>query len=439
MVFKWCVVLAALSGPALADEQVQAANSAASSSAGAQKHVEQSGSSDELQQLKEQQRRLQERLQQLEQEVANTSAPPQVQAANQYNPAIGLILNGRWLSTSLEPVPDHFSGFPLPEETGIGEPGLLLGESELNLTGNVDDKFYASATIAFSDEGATVEEAYLETLEMPWDMTVKFGRFLSSVGYLNGRHSHTDDFATRPLVYDAFFGGGYGDDGVSVQWLAPTDVFWETGIELLRGGAFPAAGAANSGNGALTAHSHWGGDLGDSHSWRAGVSWMSVKADQRTDATGSTLFDGDSTLWGVDFVWKWAPHGNPTTINAKVQGEWFRRREKGFFAQGANVLQDSLEQSGGYLQAVYQFRRQWRTGVRYDWLKGDRPATVLQGSYWDTLGHGPERWSWMLDWSNSEFSRLRLQYSRDRSDLRSGDVWTVQYIAAFGAHPAHSF
>jgi hypothetical protein len=45
----------------------------------------------------------------------------------------------------------------------------------------------------------------------------------------------------------------------------------------------------------------------------------------------------------------------------------------------------------------------------------------------------------MFDWSNSEFSRIRLQYSQDKSSTDSADLWLLQYIAAFGAHGAHSF
>lgn len=46
----------------------------------------------------------------------------------------------------------------------------------------------------------------------------------------------------------------------------------------------------------------------------------------------------------------------------------------------------------------------------------------------------------MVDWSPSEFSRLRLQLARDKS--RSGEadnqLW-LQYIMSLGAHGAHKF
>ena len=46
----------------------------------------------------------------------------------------------------------------------------------------------------------------------------------------------------------------------------------------------------------------------------------------------------------------------------------------------------------------------------------------------------------MIDWTNSEFSRLRLQYSRETlaADERDSQIM-LQYIMSLGAHPAHTF
>lgn len=45
----------------------------------------------------------------------------------------------------------------------------------------------------------------------------------------------------------------------------------------------------------------------------------------------------------------------------------------------------------------------------------------------------------MLDYSRSEFSRIRLQYNRDESASKADDQWFVQYIVSMGAHGAHRF
>ncbi len=45
----------------------------------------------------------------------------------------------------------------------------------------------------------------------------------------------------------------------------------------------------------------------------------------------------------------------------------------------------------------------------------------------------------MLDWTNSEYSRIRLQLDHNNLNGNTENVWILQYIAAFGAHGAHSF
>jgi hypothetical protein len=46
----------------------------------------------------------------------------------------------------------------------------------------------------------------------------------------------------------------------------------------------------------------------------------------------------------------------------------------------------------------------------------------------------------MVDWSASEFSRIRLQLAQDksRSDATDNEVF-LQYIVSLGAHGAHKF
>ena len=45
--------------------------------------------------------------------------------------------------------------------------------------------------------------------------------------------------------------------------------------------------------------------------------------DERTGTTN--LFNGDTRIYGVDFVYKWAPNGNPKYRNFKFVAEWFHR------------------------------------------------------------------------------------------------------------------
>lgn len=394
------------------------------------------------------------RLQRLESGAVPAPADPSQATADALNPAISLVLNGRLSALSEDPATYALPGFALGPDVGPGERGFSLGESELWFSANIDPNLYGSLTLALAPAGRAtevdLEEAYLQTLTLPYGLTFKAGRFNSRIGYLNEFHPHADDFADRPLPYRALFAnsagdeGVYADDGAQLRWLAPTDFFLELGAELFRGESFPAGGAANHGKGASTLFVHIGGDAGPSHAWRAGVSRL--RAEARARATGAEaapdLFTGTSSVNGVDFVWKWAPQGNPAITNFKLQAEYFTRDEDGEFdpASSGVPFPYSGEQRGWYAQAVYQFMPRWRMGLRFDRLNASAVDAALAGTVLDNRGHAPQRASAMLDFSGSEFSRLRFQYNRDesRADARDNQ-WTLQYIVSLGAHGAHAF
>ncbi len=203
-----------------------------------------------------------------------------------------------------------------------------------------------------------------------------------------------------------------------------------------------------------------GGDIGDSSAWQGGLSALSAEVHDRASATSPpdtvAAFSGDSDLYVADFVYKWAPAGNPDQRNLKLQTEFFYRREQGDVALreggSAALLGYKGRQSGWYAQAVYQFVAHWRAGLRYDRLTADNRLQVLETSGFSSSadaiaksgfadrGHDPQRWSFMLDWSPSEFSRIRAQYNRDESRANaSDDQWTLQYIMTLGSHGAHLF
>ncbi len=365
--------------------------------------------------------------------------------SNAFNPAISLILDGKLAGLSKDPATYALPGFALGAETGPGDKGFRLGESELVMSANVDDKFYGQFTAALTAENTTeVEEAFFETLDLGKGFTVRGGRFLSGVGYLNSVHAHAWDFADQPLVYRAMLANQYKDDGAQLRWVAPTDLFMEFGAEVFRGGNFPAGGAAENGKGTHAVFARFGGDVGTDHAWRVGLSRLKAKSARRstTHNSATDLFTGTSELTGVDFVWKWAPNGNPKERNLKLQAEYFTRDEDGTFdpASAGTPFAYRGKQKGWYAQTVYQFMPRWRVGLRLDKLTSDSVNTALAGSALDNQGHSPKRRSLMLDYSNSEFSRLRFQVNRDESRLNEKDTQLyLQYIMSLGAHGAHSF
>jgi hypothetical protein len=214
----------------------------------------------------------------------------------------------------------------------------------------------------------------------------------------------------------------------------------------------PNSDPNKNGTGAWSVFAHVGGDV-----WRAGVSFLRVSPEDRAfedfDSFGGTTvqsFSGESELWIADFVGKWG--------NLKLQAEYFRRKESGdltYDDSGGSAVFGTLvgsyesTQSGWYAQAVYRFLPQWRAGYRYDRLDH---GTVSNGIVDSGLGltaadfpllmteHNPTKHTVMVDWSPTEFSRVRLQFAQDKS--RAGitdDQVVLQYILSLGAHGAHPF
>jgi hypothetical protein len=385
---------------------------------------------------------------------------------NAFNPAISAILQGSANSYSLDPDDYAVSGFQLGGEAGLPPQGLTLDETELVISASVDPLFYGQTTIALhedeQDTEVEIEEAYVDTLALPAGAGLRFGRFFSDIGYLNHIHPHAWDFHDAPLGYRALLNKQYYDTGVQVSWVAPTDLYLRLGGETLRGNRFPAGKADRTIGNSQSLFAKVGGDVGSSHSWQAGLSYLWVNALDR-DSSGhshgggdgtSDSFTGDSNLAIADFVWKWAPNGNPRNRNLTLQTELFYRDEDGrdkFSEDGDTaVLRYDGTQKGLYAQAVYRFLPRWRIGTRFDWLSADNdlkvlnpggldPEEVLQETALNNDDHNPTRWSLMTDWSPSEFSRLRLQYNRDRSRDVTDNQWSLQYIMSLGAHGAHEF
>jgi hypothetical protein len=382
------------------------------------------------------------------------AAAPTANAATAFNPEISLILDGRY-ARQADIAARRITGF-LPDGSGAGTTrGFLADDSELVFAANIDPYFRGYFNAVLNDGVVGVEEAWFQTLALGSGLTLKGGRFRSGIGYQNEQHPHAWDFATNNLMYEALFGEGYGNDGLQLKWVAPTERFTELGAEIGRGAGFPGTDRNRNGIGSYALYGHVGDDVGDSHSWRAGLSYLRTRANDRAGVLGdfagndvNTAFSGKTGTWLADFVWKWAPLGNPTVNNFKFAAEVFRRRETGdLLCDGAGSLCTGgvtgayrATQYGGYAQAVYQFMPRWRTGYRYERLGTQSLDFGANDANLPRPDFHPTRHALMVDYSPSEFSRLRLQYSRDRAMAEQDDnQWVVQYIFSLGSHGAHAF
>jgi hypothetical protein len=400
------------------------------------------------------------------QAAVQASSRPQAESA--LNPGISAILNGVYTNLKQDPNTFRINGFvPTMGAVGPGKRGLSLGESELGFSANIDHNFRGSliASIAPDSNRIGVEEATIQTIGLSNGFAIKAGRFFSAAGYQNQIHAHNWDFTDAPLASKVFLGNRLSEDGIQIKWVAPTTgLYWDVGLEVGQGKSFPAGpegGRNKNGIGSGNLFTHIGGDIGSSLAWQGGVSYLHTSPQDRTygdfDSTGTGVtnsFTGRTRLWVLDGVLKWAPNQNPTVTNFKLQGEYFRRSENGnltYDTQAASLGSQTggyaSRQSGWYLQGVHQFMPMWRVGYRYDRLNAGRTniglvdSGALSAADFPILGaYNPKRNTVMVDWSLSEFSRLRLQLARDYSRMGFTDNQIfLQYIVSMGAHGAHKF
>ena len=99
-----------------------------------------------------------------------------------------------------------------------------------------------------------------------------------------------------------------------------------------------------------------------------------------------------------------------------------------------------MTQSGWYLQGIYQFMPRWRVGLRTERLDAGSPNYASNQANMVIPSDNPHKQSVMLDYSPSEFSRVRLQVAKDyaRGDMVDNQL-VLQYQMSLGAHGAHSY
>ncbi|MBD1390865.1 hypothetical protein IC617_15640 [Neiella sp. HB171785] len=393
---------------------------------------------------------------------------------------VSAILNGGF--TSRDEDFTGISGLPIDGDHASGpQDGFWLDHSELALSGAADDMIYGKMTVVLEDhDGDTeveLEEAFIQTMGLPHGLAIRAGRFMSNVGYLNAKHTHTDYYADRPIAYRGLLGRHYYDDGVRLNWVAPTDFYLEFGVEAFKGGQFPAASGDTVGSHVV--YSKIGDDISESLSWQGGLAWMKTDVDpdhcsshdhghddehdehdeheehhddhdeheEHEAGPAFCEFDGDKDFYVADFVLKWAPGGNYKYQSVTWQTEWIKVDEDGavFHEEHDDHEEEEHEEhgeweafdadnTGWYTSLVYQWSPHWAAGVRYSEIDAD-------DAYAEEGFDSPKAYDFMLQYNFSHFSLLRFQYTRDESqaDGVEDNVFTLQYTTAIGDHGAHMF
>ncbi|MBS0010314.1 MAG: hypothetical protein KFF49_02825 [Bacteroidales bacterium] len=113
-----------------------------------------------------------------------------------------------------------------PGERIHGSNGLFMRSLEMSFEASLDPYARGKAFLDITDEGVSIEEAYMEILNLPLNMSLKAGVFFPEFGLLNRHHTHALPQFDRPRAPVNYFGlDGFNGMGAAVNFMLPRILF----------------------------------------------------------------------------------------------------------------------------------------------------------------------------------------------------------------------
>ena len=335
--------------------------------------------------------------------------------------------------------------------------GFTVQNLEMTLDGKVDPYFKGQANIVLQvdpngETSVEAEEAYLESISLPWNLQVKAGQYYTQFGRINPTHPHTWDFADQPLVIGRFLGpDGLRNPGAQVSWLAPTPFYSELFLSVQDSQGATANSFRDPASAQLITQRP-GVDTsvenaGDMLYTPRYVMSFDLTDEQTVVLGGSGAFgpnasgqDGRTAIYGADLFYKWkSRHHDQGFPFVTWQTEYLYSHYDAAAYPGDSVYPPSaattINNWGVYSQVSYGFKPRWVASLRGDYVTGQ------PGDFWtNPLLDDRYRISPAITFYPSEFSKLRLQYNYDhiQSVGVENSVW-FQFEFLLGAHSAHKF
>ena len=363
---------------------------------------------------------------------------PALAAANktfpsQFNPAIGLIL-------------DNVFSY---SEKDRGD--FEFRAAELGLSASVDPFARGYAIITGSPDGFDVEEAAIVTTSLPYNLTLKGGRFFADFGRLSKFHDHDLPFVNRPIALDRFIGGESQADGVELSYLVPLPQYL-----TLTAGAYNKLGAENDrvSNTAprdFSQFTYLGRaatflNLNDANSIDLGTSYAYTPEVKVDNGASRHLAGIDLTyryiplsqasyrglIWGSEFLYNQEdrpvggfPAAEPALSLARGLG--LPPAAPAVANPPASLVFKRRDAASFYSYLEARLSRRFHPGFLFDWVQDVDHVTG------DTKGYSP----YLTIWA-SEFQRFRLQYTRLDAPEGHDNQFFLQWTVILGSH-VHGF
>jgi hypothetical protein len=331
--------------------------------------------------------------------------------------------------------------------------------TELAFDGAVDPYFEGFANIVFlldndNETQVELEEAFMQTTSLPFNLQLKAGQFFAAFGRLNPTHPHTWEFVDTPLVNGLFLGpDGLRGVGAQGSWTLPLPWYSQLIFASQNGRGETGFSFRNPGEDGMffdriTTDREARGlqdfvwiprfensfNLSDTQTVLAGVS--GAFGSNETGANSRTQ------IYGADLLYKWkSSHAEGGFPFVKWQTEFmYRRFQAGHGADDSFPVAETFHDWGLYSQVLWGFKKGWVAGIRGDYVH------MQDSMFTDDLDR-QSRWrlSANLTWYPTEFSKIRLQYNQDflkeNFFLSAREVESIflQWEFILGSHGAHKF
>ncbi len=349
--------------------------------------------------------------------AAAAAPPPRVAPVNANNPALSFVV-------------DTTARY---DTQGDGV-DFALRSGELFLSAPIDPFLRGYAAVAgSSDEGFELEEAALVTTALPWNLTLRGGRFHAAFGRMSPWHDEQLPFVDRPPSLDRLVGGESSAEGAELSWLAPIGPFFRVSA-----GLFDSLGSERREE--LMQSGFQGRRAFDELTWLVRPSTYADLTDALNLELGASFAtvaeQGRRFLYGVDATLRHQPGTSGFYQGFVLGSEWLWNDEEfdGVVTgtdpgTGDPILGDKrYARTGGYAYLEGFFGRRYSLGLRGDYSEALAGARGIQRSA-----------SGFATWTPSEFQRLRFQFDQiDRDDAHGDQRLTLQWTAFLGSH-AHGF
>jgi hypothetical protein len=338
--------------------------------------------------------------------------------ASQFNPAIGLVI-------------DTVASY---QEKGGGN--FEFRSAEIGMSANIDPFARGYAIFNGGQDGVDVEEAALVTTSLPWNLTLKGGRFFADFGRLSKFHDHDLPFVNRPPVLDQYVGGESQADGVEFSYLVPLQQFLNLTL-----GAYNKMGADNDqvsnevprafNRFTYLAHPATFIALNDSNSIDVGanLAWT-PKVDTYTAPNDVLAGDGQARyLTDFDITYRYIPLSQ-STYHGLTWGTEVLFNSEDWNVAGKEALVPVFQRETAW--GLYSYVEPKLTRVFYPGFMFNYNQAISR-TVGGTTTYSPYLTIWV-----SEFQRVRLQYTYFSAPDDHQSQFFLQWTAILGSH-VHGF